>query len=412
MNSSWSSSGGSLALSLDTACSSESPARAEAGLLVALGDPTKVGWTRSLLAEAGWSAQVVVGGAGALTQATRQHHPVVVLVDVAVLRPGLVDELRTLPGWPEVVAMAPAGASLELARTIEDGAVAGIAADCSPRELAAVLERAQELQKRRRVGSTLTVVHCRQGTWPCAARRHFEAELARLRLSWRPLWAPGFDLPIGYRTRADMPAVVCPAASDARSQGRRLGLEVDLDLRLIRSVAAELRSIRPEGDVFLELSGAMLADELLGSPGDPLLPFARQVVLELAGDEAPLRGEDLRPCLQRLRAAGYRLAIGGLGSCRDFLARLLTLEPEIHELHRQAWEGCGQNHRKHAHVADLVSVVKGEGAQVLATGVYTDQEVDLVQELGCDIVCGDYFGPSLPEPWWPGSTAHLQASAS
>jgi EAL domain-containing protein (putative c-di-GMP-specific phosphodiesterase class I) len=144
-----------------------------------------------------------------------------------------------------------------------------------------------------------------------------------------------------------------------------------------------------------------LMDDDLFSPAAPLSQVAGQVVLEIT-ERANLDGvADLRTRLTTLRRMGYRLAVDDLGAGYAGLASFACLEPDVVKLDMSLIRNVDTELTKQKLVRSMAHLCGELSLQVVAEGVETAGERDMLATLGCDLLQGYLFarpGEAFPEP--------------
>jgi EAL domain-containing protein (putative c-di-GMP-specific phosphodiesterase class I)/CheY-like chemotaxis protein len=179
----------------------------------------------------------------------------------------------------------------------------------------------------------------------------------------------------------------------------RLGRERELG-RIIRARAAA--SAPPEGArLFVNLHPADLGDEELYSPTAPLAKLADKVVLEIT-ERMSLDGvEDLDARIARLRALGYKVAVDDLGAGYAGLSSFTQLEPDVAKLDMSLIRDVHLKPKKQSIVRSLQRLCDELEIELVAEGVETREERDVLTSLGCDLFQGYLFakpGPAFPVP--------------
>lgn len=106
--------------------------------------------------------------------------------------------------------------------------------------------------------------------------------------------------------------------------------------------------------------------------------------------------EGARQMLSRLRDLGCRIYIDDFGTGYSCLSYLVNLPVHALKIDRSFVNGMGGNRGACQVVASVISMAQGLGLYVVAEGVETAQEADLLRELGCDMGQGYLFSKPLP----------------
>ncbi|MGQ0433189.1 MAG: sensor domain-containing phosphodiesterase [Microthrixaceae bacterium] len=172
------------------------------------------------------------------------------------------------------------------------------------------------------------------------------------------------------------------------------GLGVELEMVAIIRALAHQRMI-PDGIALTINAGP----ETVVSPqlGQALLDIpARRVVLELTEHTAFDDHPGLPAALMALRKAGIRLAVDDAGSGYSSLTHILKLAPDYIKLDRELICGIDLDPVRRALVTSLVTFAADTGAEILAEGVETKDELDAVRRLGVRYAQGYYLGRPAP----------------
>jgi EAL domain-containing protein (putative c-di-GMP-specific phosphodiesterase class I) len=165
--------------------------------------------------------------------------------------------------------------------------------------------------------------------------------------------------------------------------------------RLIREVTFDRGTGQP---LFVNIHPEELESRWLVRPDDPLCFHDSEVFLEIT-ESATFEQYDLcHDVLKEVCArTGAHLAIDDLGAGFSNLERIVDLEPRIVKLDISLVRGIEKNRRKQILMQHLVRLSEDLGAQVVAEGIETVDELSAV----CDT--GAHFGQGylLARPLWP-----------
>jgi len=146
---------------------------------------------------------------------------------------------------------------------------------------------------------------------------------------------------------------------------------------------------------------------------DPCVPELVAQAIAAAGPGAPLRLEvtetellastaDATKVLSRLRREGARVALDDLGTGYASLAYVAGLEADVLKVDRSFTAGLGVHRARSAVVAALVSLGRSLGQDLVAEGVETVEQAQLLLDLGCELAQGFLCGkPVSPEELVP-----------
>lgn len=165
------------------------------------------------------------------------------------------------------------------------------------------------------------------------------------------------------------------------------------------AVAAALRLLPrlPEGtSLGVNVSAAALAHsdtivEMLTSTSP------RRLVLELTEHERLVLGDGVSERLAKLREAGVRIAADDAGSGYAGLEHILQLDPDVLKLDRALVQGIADDPARQAMCDAMVRFVARTGAALVAEGVETQTDLDVLKYLGVHAAQGYLLG--RPTVW-------------
>jgi EAL domain-containing protein (putative c-di-GMP-specific phosphodiesterase class I) len=167
-------------------------------------------------------------------------------------------------------------------------------------------------------------------------------------------------------------------------------LGVELELLAITRALAQLPML-PDGVALTINAGpdavmcSQFVDAFLGVPG-------RDVILELTEHTLVDDYPALIAALYELRRRGTRLSIDDTGSGYSGLAHILKLAPDFIKLDSYLVSGIDVDPVRRALAASLVTFAADTGAQIVAEGVETKDEFEVVRRLGVRYAQGHYLG--------------------
>jgi diguanylate cyclase (GGDEF)-like protein len=195
----------------------------------------------------------------------------------------------------------------------------------------------------------------------------------------------------------------------------RTGLILPIGRFVLAQAIEQLAAWRAAGHrvrVSVNLSASQLADEQLpellvellathGVPAEPLLLELTETALMRHATDQPLQ------MLDRLRATGAGLVLDDFGTGYSSLARLSRLHLAAVKIDRAFVAAMETDHGARAVVTAVLQMAGPLGCAVVAEGIETTAQRDLLAELGCPRAQGYLFGrPQAPAE----ATAALEAS--
>ena len=247
-----------------------------------------------------------------------------------------------------------------------------------------------------------------QTTAHAADRAGLESSWSRclqtLWMAMHPILDARTHLVFGYEAllRSNEPSLPHPGA--VLEAAERLG-QLDTLGRIVRERSCQ--AVTTSGctaQLFVNLHVTDLLDPELLSPYSPLARIATQVVLEITERSTLDRVPDVRSRIAALRDIGYRIAVDDLGAGYSGLTSFALLEPEFVKLDMSLVRGIDTNVTKQKVVRSMTSLCREMGMKVVAEGVETSTECDVLVNLDCDLLQGFLFakpGKPFPEVQWP-----------
>jgi diguanylate cyclase (GGDEF)-like protein/PAS domain S-box-containing protein len=100
--------------------------------------------------------------------------------------------------------------------------------------------------------------------------------------------------------------------------------------------------------------------------------------------------------LDRLRDLGVRFSIDDFGTGYSSLSYLRRLPADAIKIDQSFVKGLGENTEDTAVVRMIIELAHTLGLEVIAEGVETEKQADLLKEMGCDFAQGYHFSKPLP----------------
>ena len=232
----------------------------------------------------------------------------------------------------------------------------------------------------------------------------FVAALRQVWMAFQPIVSLREKRIVGHEAllRSDEPLMKNPA--EILDAAERLGKIHDLGRAVRANVAAAAAGPESGGvKLFVNLHASDLNDDELYSADSPLSKIAARVVLEVT-ERASLYGVDnVAGCVAELKALGFQIAIDDLGAGYAGLTSFTQLDPEVAKLDMSLVRGIDTDIRRQTIVRSMKTLCDELGMMVIAEGVETPAERDMLATLGCDILQGYLFarpGRTFQQPAW------------
>jgi len=176
--------------------------------------------------------------------------------------------------------------------------------------------------------------------------------------------------------------------------------------RMLRQMAVNACTQQP---LFLNIVPQEFDQGWLLQPDDPIFSHHKQVYIEIT-ESVPLHYSDLcTQILERARERGVRLAVDDLGAGYSNLKYIADLEPDIVKLDRELIAGLNSDSRRFRLVKNVVRLCLDMGAEVVAEGIETGDELAAVIDAG--VHYGQGFALALPAVSPPGMNWPLPSDA-
>lgn len=117
--------------------------------------------------------------------------------------------------------------------------------------------------------------------------------------------------------------------------------------------------------------------------------------LELSERGVLNEGEDVIGIIERLKELGVRISIDDFGAGNAAISYLKDLPADVIKIDRAYVSGPERSSRDLAIGAGMVAMAKRLDALVIAEGIETKEQFELVQEWGCDELQGYYFAKAM-----------------
>jgi len=211
----------------------------------------------------------------------------------------------------------------------------------------------------------------------------------------QPVVRPADMVVIGYEALARMPL------EPRRPPNWWLDLASELNMRhrLERAclLAAAQLGAPPEGRLlFVNASPSTVADPAILALRDQL---PQRLVIELTEQEAVEDYEQLREQLGSWLGSGVRVAVDDAGAGYSSLRHVVELSPDYLKLDRELVHGIDEDPNRRALMRAVVAFAREVGTSVIAEGVETRAELDVLREAEVHLVQGYLL--ARPGPPWP-----------
>ncbi len=99
--------------------------------------------------------------------------------------------------------------------------------------------------------------------------------------------------------------------------------------------------------------------------------------------------------IQRLREMGYGIAIDDFGTGHSSLAYLRSLPINKIKIDRSFISELQHSNNDVTILKAMIRLAHGLGKRVIAEGIETEEQQDILQKLGCDMMQGYFYSPPM-----------------
>ena len=197
--------------------------------------------------------------------------------------------------------------------------------------------------------------------------------------------------------RVDEPMLPHPGAVlDAAERADRIH---DVGRAVRANVVTGTRGANKGWLFFVNLHPEDLLDATLFLADSPFAALAEHVVLEITERMSLDQVSHVQDKVARLRQLGFRIALDDLGAGYAGLTSFTQLEPEFVKLDMSLVRDIHETPTKRKIVRSMVDLCHDMGKQIVAEGIESARERDVLIELGCDLLQGYLFAkPGRPFP--------------
>jgi len=357
---------------------------------------------------------VVIGEAsdaqGAIELAATRH-PEVALLDVRMPRGGgarAASEIGRRSPETRVIALSAledAGSILEM---LDAGAAAYVAKGDDTDKIVDTIHRlAMETKPAPALTRERALEQALGGEgWLDRRRQRSEQIQAIIRAGGpRIVFQPLFDLTdgacIGAEALSRFDALPTRSPERWYEEADKAGLRVELELTALRAAFEDLGQLPP--DTFLSVNVSPItccSDEL---PRTIERSEPHRIVLELTEHTPVTDYQQLSRCLAPLRAAGVRIAVDDTGAGFSSLSHVLALSPELIKLDIAMCRGIETDDAREALVRALADFASHIGAEIVAEGIESAEQLFTLREAGVRYGQGFFLGRAQSLPGTGGS---------
>ncbi|CAN5398661.1 hypothetical protein BH10PSE14_BH10PSE14_21490 [soil metagenome] len=292
-----------------------------------------------------------------------------------------------------VTSATPIGAHVSVPLRLADGQLYGMFCCLGPTADPSLNERDLSMM---RAFAELAAFEIGQNL---TAERDFDAKAARIGailssnavdIAYQPIWHIVEGRPIGFESLARFDAAPVRTPDLWFSEAAEVGRGVELEVMAIRHALRALPFLPTNTYIAVNASplgaeSAMLREALASFPLD-------RIVLEITEHQKVDDFGTLVPALAPMRAQGLRIAVDDAGAGYSGLQQILEIEPDVIKLDRFLIQGIGEDSGKRALAGALLAFARETGSTLVAEGVETQEELEMLRALGVHTAQGYFLG--------------------
>lgn len=188
----------------------------------------------------------------------------------------------------------------------------------------------------------------------------------------------------------ESPVVLLDSAED-------IGLLPDLDLAMVEVALKTAVRLPPECLIFVNvLAGTLGAETFLSQDFPRMLSTlgidSQRVVIELSERQSADHIGHFLEVVEKARQAGYTLCLDDVGTNHANLSEIAVLRPSWFKLDRSLVTGVHQSPVRRDLIESLAEFGRKQGTKVVAEGIESSEEVEVLKQLGIEFFQGYYFG--------------------
>jgi EAL domain-containing protein (putative c-di-GMP-specific phosphodiesterase class I) len=225
-----------------------------------------------------------------------------------------------------------------------------------------------------------------------ALQTGFQRALDTMWLAYQPIVVASDHSVFGYEALLRSTEQSLPHPGAVLDAAERLGKLDDVGRKVRALATAAVTSIEPTSALFVNLHCRDLLDPTLLMKTSPLSSVAHRVVLEITERASLDVVPDAQARLRDLREMGFRIAVDDLGAGYAGLTSFVALEPQIVKLDMSLVRDVDKSSVKQKLIRAMTALCKDLGMLVVAEGVETPLEHDLLVDVGCDLLQGYFLG--------------------
>jgi EAL domain-containing protein (putative c-di-GMP-specific phosphodiesterase class I) len=216
----------------------------------------------------------------------------------------------------------------------------------------------------------------------------FERALASVFMVYQPIVSWSRRSVFGYEALVRSSEASLPHPGALFDAAEKLGQLQSLGRQIRERCGGPMAKAPADASLFVNLHTRDLLDDTLFASNSPLAAIAPRVIFEITERADLDEVGDVEQRISRLRELGFRIAIDDIGAGYSGLNSFALLRPDIVKLDITLVRHVDRDAMKQKLVRTLAGLCAELGISVIAEGVETAPERDMLIGLGCDLLQG------------------------
>jgi len=234
-----------------------------------------------------------------------------------------------------------------------------------------------------------------------ADRRTMEELLqgGRVHLALQPIVQSGDAKVVGHEALLRSSHLDFDHPGKILEMAERVGMMRQLSDAVVARASECLFNLPDDATLFVNLHPLELANpEALAERLAPLQDWSDRVVLEVTGASLQRWPKDLASRIAPIRDMGFGLALDDVGAGQGALMLLAEVSPRFIKIDMSITRGIDSDPHKRKMVELLTTFAKSTGASLVAEGVESETEAEVLRAAGVPLLQGYLFGKPTHEP--------------
>ena len=225
-------------------------------------------------------------------------------------------------------------------------------------------------------------------------------------IMFQPIQDISINQIFGYEALARGPAGRLYSPINLFNAAQKIGQHQQMEVMCIEHALREMHKLPNTPKVFLNISPKTLLYHYKEILKTIRLNNSKEVVLELAEKDLKEKSRiEMAKILDHIRQAGIKIALDDVGSGDRSFSNICELPADFLKIDRSMIKGLTKYKNGSAShyltaLGAMVTIANDLGAKVIAEGVETPKQLEIVKNAGVNLVQGFYFSQPKPVDHW------------